>query len=75
MSTETRIDRHEKDNVKLVRNILGVVQAGGGVEDKSGLASTVLDQLERSVNVVGGFGVEGDVRGTGIDKVTDDSVD
>mmetsp|Transcript_10801 Transcript_10801/g.20797 ORF Transcript_10801/g.20797 Transcript_10801/m.20797 type:complete len:284 (-) Transcript_10801:9-860(-) len=74
LSTETGVDGHEKDNVKLVHHVLGIVESGGRVKDKSSLASTVLDQLQRSVNVVRGFRVEGDVGGTGIDKVADDGV-
>jgi len=74
LSSETGVDRHEKNDIKLVHDELGNIQAGSRVENKSSLASTVFDELERAVDVVGGFGVEGDVRGTGIDKVTDGGI-
>mmetsp|Transcript_26496 Transcript_26496/g.45211 ORF Transcript_26496/g.45211 Transcript_26496/m.45211 type:complete len:275 (+) Transcript_26496:148-972(+) len=75
LSAESGVDAHEEDDVELVLDKLGILQGSGGVEDESGLASAVLDQLEGSVDVVGGLGVEGDVRGAGIDKVVDGGVD
>ena len=39
------------------------------------LASSVPDQLKRTINVVGGLGVEGDVGSTGINKVTNSGID
>ena len=74
LSSETRVDRHEQDDVELVGDIFGGIQAGGRVEDQSGLASTISDQLERTVDVASGFGVESDVRGTCINEVTDGSI-
>jgi hypothetical protein len=75
LSTETGVDAHEKDDVELVKDELGVVEGGGGVEDEAGLAAAVLDELEGAVDVVGGLGVEGDVGGTGVDEVGDGGID
>ena len=75
LSSESRVDRHEKDDVKLVQDVLGGIKRGTRVENKSGLASSVLDQLKGSVDVVGGLRVEGDVRGSGIDEGLDGLID
>lgn len=74
LSSKSGVDGHEKDDVKLVHDVLGGIKTGGRVEDKSGLASSGLDELKGSVNVVGGFRVEGDVRGTGSNEVLDGSI-
>lgn len=75
LSSESRVDGHEKDDVKLVHDKVADIKTGGGVENKSGLAPSVLDKLKGSVNVVGGLRVEGDVRGTGINEVTNGGID
>jgi hypothetical protein len=61
LSAEARVDGHEEDDVDLVHDVLAVVEGGGGVEDKPGLAPALTDLLEGAVDVVGGFGVERDV--------------
>ncbi len=61
LSVEARVNRHQEDDVDLVHDVREVVERGGGVEDKPGLAPALTDLLEGAVDVVGGFGVERDV--------------
>jgi hypothetical protein len=75
LSTESRVDRHEKNNVKLVQDKFGDIKTSGWVKDKSSLASSSLNELKGSVNMVGGFRVEGDVRSSSINEVTDGGID
>mmetsp|Transcript_21268 Transcript_21268/g.31490 ORF Transcript_21268/g.31490 Transcript_21268/m.31490 type:complete len:286 (-) Transcript_21268:23-880(-) len=74
LSPESRVYRHKKDDVKLVHNVLSVVKGSSGAENKSSLASSCLNKLKRSINVVACLRVEGDVTGTCIDKVSNDSI-
>mmetsp|Transcript_3537 Transcript_3537/g.7738 ORF Transcript_3537/g.7738 Transcript_3537/m.7738 type:complete len:274 (+) Transcript_3537:107-928(+) len=75
LSSESRVDRHEKNDVKLVHDVLGGIEWCTRVENKSGLASSSLDQLEGSVNVLGCLRVEGDVRSSGINESVDGFID
>jgi hypothetical protein len=74
LSAESGVHRHEEDNIKLIQNVLGDFQRSGRVENKSSLATSVLDKLKGTVNVACGFGVEGNVRGTSFNEITDSSV-
>lgn len=65
---------HQKNNVQLVLHKSTVIKGCGRVEDKSGLAPSVLDELKRPVDVVRGLRVERYVRGSGIDEVLDGSI-
>ena len=75
LSSESRVDRHEKDDVKLVQDVLGTIETCSRVENKSSLASSFLDQGEGSVNVVGGLRVECDVGSSGINEGLDGFID
>src|SRR5690606_33567971 len=74
LPAEAWVDAHQQHHVDLVHHILQGVQAGGRVEHQAGLATTILDQLKRTVDVLRGFRVEGDVGGTRFDKVANDAV-
>jgi len=75
LPTKARVHGHEEDDINLVQDVLGHGEGGGGVEDQAGLAAFALDELQGSVDVVGGLRVEGDEGGAGIGKVGDDAVD
>ena len=74
MSSEPRVDRHEKDNVELVQNKFSGVQRSGRIENKSGLASSILNQLEGSIDVIGGLRVESNVGSSSINEVVDGGI-
>src|SRR5690606_14196395 len=74
LPAETGVDAHQQDHVDLVHHVLEHVQRGSRVEHQTGLGAAVLDQLQRAVDVLGRFRVKGDVRGTGLDEVTDDAI-
>mmetsp|Transcript_14893 Transcript_14893/g.37521 ORF Transcript_14893/g.37521 Transcript_14893/m.37521 type:complete len:275 (-) Transcript_14893:25-849(-) len=75
LSSESRVDRHEKDDVKLVQDVLAAIERCSRVENKSSLASSFLDQGEGSVNVVAGLRVECDVGSSGINEGLDGFID
>jgi hypothetical protein len=75
LSTETGVDGHEKNDIKLVQDVFGSIKWCTRVENKSGLAASFLDQLEGSIDVFSGLRVEGDVRGSSIDEICDGLVD
>ena len=54
--------------------MLGHGKGGSRVKDQAGLAPLALDELEGSVNVIGGLRVEGDEGGAGVGEVGDDTV-
>mmetsp|Transcript_4215 Transcript_4215/g.8052 ORF Transcript_4215/g.8052 Transcript_4215/m.8052 type:complete len:284 (-) Transcript_4215:234-1085(-) len=74
LSSKSWVNRHEKDNVKFVHNVFGVIKGSSGVENETSLASSSLDKLERPINMVGCLGVEGNIGGSSINKIFDDCI-
>src|SRR5690606_32390791 len=74
LAAETGVDAHQQHHVDLVHHVLQAVQRGGRIEHQPRPGAAVLDQLQRAVDVLGGFRVEGDVAGAGFQKVADDAV-
>src|SRR5690606_21791816 len=74
LAAEARVDGHQQHHVDAVDDVLEVCQRGGRVEHQSGAAALVADQLRRAVDVFGGLGMEGDVRGPGAGEVGHDPV-
>src|SRR5690606_17208062 len=74
LTTETGVYRHQQDHVDLVQQVLQALDAAAGIEDQTGLAALVADQLQRTVHVAGSLRVEGDDAGAGLGKVHDQLV-
>src|SRR5690606_39371486 len=71
LPAKTGVDAHQQHHVDLVHHVLEHVQRRRRVEHQAGLGVAVLDQLQRAVDVFGGFRVEGDVAGAGLEEVAD----
>ena len=46
LAAETRVHRHEEDDVDLVHHVLEVIKGGGRVEHEAGLAASSANQGE-----------------------------
>ncbi len=74
LAAEAGVDRHQQHHVHLVDDMAQRVQRGGRVKHQPGAAAALADQLQRAVDVRGGFRVEGDVTGAGGGEIGDDAV-
>mmetsp|Transcript_15612 Transcript_15612/g.28219 ORF Transcript_15612/g.28219 Transcript_15612/m.28219 type:complete len:218 (+) Transcript_15612:100-753(+) len=74
LPTESRVYTHKENDIKLIHHKLGCIKRSSGVKDKSSLAPSTLDKLKGAINVVGRLRVEGNVRSTSINKITNGGI-
>ncbi|MNO72664.1 hypothetical protein D3C76_636180 [compost metagenome] len=74
LAAEARVDRHQQDQVKPVKHVLGSVQGTGRVEHQPRLATQVLDQLHGTVQVQGCLGMNRNVIGACLGEGLDHAV-
>src|SRR6185369_5101080 len=75
LSAKPRIHRHDQHQVELVQRVIQVVQRRGRIEYQAGLASLLVNQRDRTVDVVAGLGVETDDGCARLGEVRNDAID
>ena len=58
LAAKAGVDRHDQDHVQLVHHMVQMVQQGGRVEHQASLATTVADQCQRAIDMLGAFRVK-----------------
>src|SRR6266700_5044552 len=75
LAAESRIDRHDQHEVELLEHMVEPDQWSRRIENETGLATAVVDESDRTVDVIRRFGMETYDRGFGLGEVGHDAVD
>ncbi len=75
MPAETRVDRHDQDQVQFIHHMFEVAQRRRRIEYQARFAAVVADQLQAAIDVLGTFRMETDDVGASLGKVGNDAVD
>ena len=71
LAAKARVHAHDQDHIELVDNALENADGSGGIQDNAGLATALLDVLDRTVQMHGGLVMNSDVIRAGIDIPVD----
>src|ERR1700728_4758238 len=75
LPAEARVHRHDENHVDELERVVEPVERRGGIEHQARPAAVLTNQRDGAVDVLGGFGVERDVGGTGRGEIRHDAVD
>ena len=69
LSAESRIDRHQQNDIDLVDHVVEPIERSGWIEHQPRLATGVADELDGPVDMLRSFGMKTDVGCAGLREI------